>query len=91
MNYKIKKITHLDGTERTDGRYPLRVGRIVSGEDSVIVIGLPAILSYMTDENGEECVGKYLRTSIVHSIDHDYTNMDIKFTTHNSIYVLEPN
>lgn len=88
MNYKIKKITHLNGAERTDGRYPLRIGRIISSE-SIIKVGSPAVLLYLTDENGEECFGKYLRTSTVQSINHNFENMDIEFTTHNSIYVLE--
>lgn len=89
MNYKIKNITDLNGEKRTDGRYPLRIGRIIDGENSIVKVGLCAVLVYLTDENGEECIGKCLRTSPIQSLYIDYDNMDITFETLNSIYKLE--
>ncbi len=56
--YIIKNIYHSGtkgsrGVERTDGRYPLRKGRMVEFDPKDIVIGEPARLIYLTDENKE--------------------------------------
>lgn len=89
MYYKIKNITDLNGVKRTEGRYPLRIGRIIDGEESIIQVGSPAFLVYMTDEKGDMLVGKCLRTSTVQDMYINYENMDIEFKTLNSIYSLE--
>lgn len=89
MNYKIRKITDLNGEERTDGRYPLRKGRVIDGEESIIKVGRCAILFYLKDENGEEYTGRYLRTSEVQALNINYETMEIEFETLNSIYSLE--
>lgn len=92
MLYKIKQILHGGtcgkyGTERTDGRYPLRKGRIVEVSLKYIKVGIPLILHYATDEEGNACTGKYLVTSPVGDF---YIGADhvLRITTKNSIYEL---
>lgn len=85
-HYKIVSITHLDGTQRADGRYPMRIGRIV--EKPVIhLINRPLIINYITDENGNDYRGYTLRTSSIQYAKEKGCTITVK--TLNSIYTFE--
>lgn len=81
--FEIIKITHKDGIDRTDGRYPMRIGRRcklhIYGCDT------PALLEYIPREN-EDYQG-VLRTSCVESI--EAVNGIYTITTMNSVYYLK--
>lgn len=73
MEYKITKITHSgtkgeSGQDRTDGRYPMRIGRTVDLNLSDIKIGCPMILKYLKNADGSDYSNMYLRTSRVMAI-----------------------
>lgn len=70
MECKIERITHSGtmgerGTERADGRYPLRIGRIVNLDIKNIKIGHPIIAEYIKDSDSSDFTWKYLLTSPV--------------------------
>ena len=70
MLYKIKSIKHSGtcderNTDRTDGRYPLRIGRIVNLDVDYIEIGLPLVLRYVKDSDGTPMKFSLLKTSNV--------------------------
>jgi hypothetical protein len=94
MNYyRIKSILHSGrkgerNTPRTDGRYPLRINRIVEFDEEDIRIGFPFCLNYVKDENGNDYSGFILRTSHVVDWDYVYENR-IQILTNNSIYEFE--
>jgi len=81
--YKITKITTLDGSPRTDGRYPLRIGCI--GKYDLMEVGYPLVFAYYLDADGNEKQGT-LQTSTVVKIAHEARHIEI--TTRNSIYTL---
>lgn len=84
--YKIKDIQDIStGKTRTDGRYPLRIGRTVY-EPQEWLMGTCA-LWYEKDQDGTELLGKYLRTSIMNEIVE--TKNGITIETMNSRYILE--
>ena len=94
--YRINSILHSGrkgerNTPRTDGRYPLRIGRIVELNDDIkkgdIISNMPFILKYVKDENGNDYTG-YLQTSRVVNWDFVYENV-IRIETLNSIYELK--
>ena len=83
---KILDIKSVETNEtRTDGRYPLRIGSTVEFYMKP-TDGLPMVLAYVTDNQGNSKEG-YLRTSSVVNIDE--TKEYIVVTTKNSIYHLE--
>ena len=94
MNYKIVSITHSGrfeerGKPRTDGRYPKRIGRIVSDIPTVkSPYSVPLILNYVADENGNDYRGYNLHCSTMMDI---WTNKDgtISIETLNSIYTFQ--
>ena len=98
--YRIKAILHSGrkgerNTPRTDGRYPLRINRIIKFDDEsdslfvgCIMKGAPLILDYVKDENGNDYSGFYLQTSTVIDWDFIYENV-IRVETNNSIYEFE--
>lgn len=91
--YKIKSILHSGtkgerGTPREDGRYPLRIGRIVELDVNDIKEGTRLILNYVKDENGNDYSRYYLLCSVVKDWDYVYDNR-IRIETNNSIYELE--
>lgn len=70
MLYKIASIKHSGtcgkhGTERTDGRYPLRIGRVVDLDVDYIEIGFPLVLRYIRDSDGSPMRFNLLKTSDV--------------------------
>ena len=70
---------------RTDGRYPMRIGRIIDLDRSRIVENDSAILAYVRDADGSPYDG-YLHTSIVQGIREIGDTIFIE--TMNSIYAL---
>lgn len=91
--YKIKSIRHSGtygprGFERTDGRYPMRVGRIVKLDIDKLRIRDVLVLDYVKDEHGNDYSGMCLRCSIIRAIHKASSNL-ICVETNNSIYELE--
>lgn len=98
MLYKIKSIKHSGtcgerDTDRTDGRYPLRIGRVVELDVDYIEIGFPLILRYIKDSDGTPMKFSLLKTSDVvqvTSIGELWTNpLDVIVKTENSIFEFE--
>ena len=92
-HYRIKSILHSGvdgerGTHRTDGRYPLRINRIVEFDEKDIVCGERFCLNYVTDENGNDYRGWYKRTSYVVDWDYVFDNR-IRIETYRTIYEFE--
>lgn len=73
-------------TTRKDGRYPLRLGRIV--KEPKPHIGIPMILEYLRNADGSDYSGYTLRTSRV--IDVRQKTGILEVETVNSIYIFEP-
>lgn len=93
MEYKIKAIAHSGtkgtrGLPRTDGRYPLRIGRTVRIDISHLVEGTPLILEYVKDKNGNDYSGYFLRCSRIQGI-HIVTENLFVVETNNTIYEFE--
>lgn len=93
MFYRIKSISHSGrkgnrGTPRTDGRYPLRIGRTVNLDISKLISGVPLILNYVKDENGNDYSGHYLNCSRIQGIHIVSENLFV-VETNNSIYEFE--
>ena len=91
--YKIKSILHSGrkgerNTTRIDGRYPMRIGRIVEFDPKDIVIGQCFWFDYIKDENGNDYRRYEFRTSFVKDWDYVYDNV-IRIETNNSIYEFE--
>lgn len=91
--YKIKLIVHSGSkgernTPRMDGRYPLRINRIVKLCSSSLIEGTRLVLEYVKDENGNDYSGMYLFCSTIKDWDYVYENR-IRIETCNSIYELE--
>lgn len=91
--YKIKSISHSGkkgnrGIERTDGRYPLRIGRTVGIDLKDLIIGTPLILSYIKEEKGNDYSGYYLQCSRIQNI-HIVSEKIFTVETDNSIYEFE--
>lgn len=92
MLYRITKITHSGtcgkkGTNRTDGRYPLRIGRIVEMKYDSIEISVPMTLHYVRDSDGSPLIFKYIRTSDV--VSKSKNNNKVVITTRNSVFEFE--
>lgn len=98
MLYKIVSIKHSGtcgkrGTERTDGRYPLRIGRVVKLNIDDIEIGYPLLIRYIKDSDGTSMKFSLLKTSCV----KNYITVDvlegivkyITIETQNSIFEFE--
>ena len=83
--YRITSITK-DGVQRTDGRYPSRVGSVV--EILSLDIGKPMELQYVLDANGNEKTS-YLYTGKIVKIESEIGLNKIVVTTSNSVYTLE--
>ena len=81
---RIKSITGKDGNERTDGRYPLRIG--CTGKMYFLELGNVMIFEYTKDNQGNEKSG-YLRSSIVE--DYQLFENGVTVYTMNSVYYFE--
>ena len=96
MLYKIKSIKHSGtcgwrGTERTDGRYPLRIGRVVSLEYKCLETGYPLVIRYMKDSDGSPMRFSLLKTSNVIDFKIEFRSYDLYVVveTENSIFEFE--
>lgn len=94
--YKIKRVLHtgVDGERnipRTDGRYPMRIGRIVQFSEANIIINEPFWLRYVCDENGNDYNGMVKRTSYVvgYEITRDDQKEYVRLETYRTIYEFE--
>ena len=92
-HYKNKSIPHSGtfgarGFERTDGRYPMRIGRIVKMDLDKLQVGNVLVLNYVKDEHGKDYSGKYLRCSIIQGI-HAVSSDLFCVETNNTIYEFE--
>lgn len=84
--WKIVNICNSDdGTTRTDGRYPLRIGRICKRPEAQDMI--PMVIDYLKNADGSDYSNYSLRTSRVVSIEESSNH--IKISTLNSIYEFE--
>ena len=86
--YVLHSMKGKRNTPRTDGRYPLRIGRIIELDTKDLTIGNQLILDYVKDENGNDYSGKSLYCSTIKDWDYVYEDR-IKIETNNSIYELE--
>lgn len=84
--YRIIEITGNDGCPRTDGRYPLRIGRICT--EPKPIIDYPLYIEYLKERDGSDCYG-WLRTSSVVDCMTSDTKDKIVVQTKNSRYVFE--
>lgn len=72
---------------RTDGRYPLRIGRIV--KEPKPHIGIPMFVEYIRNADGSDYSGMTLRTSrVCGSFINEKDNLVVE--TMNSVYEFEP-
>lgn len=94
MEYIIKSIKHsgrkgLRGTDRTDGRYPDRIGRVVELEPTECEIGFPFMLNYIRLADGSDYSNMYLHCSrlvnIRASVDYELVLVE----TLNTLYEFE--
>ena len=88
--YKITGIYNRDKlrTPRTDGRYPLRIGRCVSDKTILFAtVGSPLVLQYELDECGNDYHGYYLRCSRLYR-KSQIDAFTYELETRNTIYVL---
>ena len=90
MEYEIIGIAHsqpgnVSWEPRTDGRYPMRIGRVINMDRSRIVEDESAILAYVRDADGSPYDG-YLHTSVVQDVQEIGDMLFIM--TLNSIYAL---
>lgn len=86
MWYKITRILHsgsvgVRGTDRKDGRYPTRIGKIVELDLSDLEVGRPAIMAYVGTMS-------FLQTSSVVGIHSVFDNI-VCIETINSIFELQ--
>ncbi len=84
--YKIVKITHPNGEDRLDGRYPLRIGRKFRFYMNQVEIGNYAVLEYTPDYD-DKYIG-YLTTSMVRELRLDDNGNGV-LITRNSLYYFE--
>lgn len=87
MTYKVKSITDLDGNPRTDGRYPLRIGRVCEFLNAVTV-GQCLYIKWILNSDGLP-YGGWIRTSLVCDWSMSASGC-VVVTTCNSIYTFEP-
>ena len=85
--YLIADILHKETKERrTDGRYPLRIGRTV--KQPFLMVGIRMFLDYLKNSDGSDYSGKTLRASAIVGLAEKDGNLEV--TTENSIYILKP-
>lgn len=88
QNFIIYEITHLDGTPRTDDRYPQRKGCLVKIIGKVQP-GIPLFLNYIADAAGNPKEGMLVTSNVeqVGSL-YDDRHVTARIKTLNSIYHL---
>lgn len=85
MKYLIEDITFKNGTTRTDGRYPNRIGSIVTLLTHPTV-GKPLFFRYVKYNSGELVEDHVTRTSCVDDFDSYSYQGYLLIYTRNSIY-----
>ena len=83
-DYKIARITDRDGNDRTDGRYPKRIGRICNRPFARL--GCRMEIEYVAEPDGTP-YHKFLYTSLVIQVIEQGGNITV--TTKNSVYYFE--
>lgn len=89
MECVIKSVRH-SGTSgernslRTDGRYPMRVGRVVEIDPSTITAGRSLVFDYVRDRDGTDLSGSAVITTKV--VDFVNGADSLVFETLNTIY-----
>ena len=81
--YVIESIRNPDGTPRTDGKNPQRVGSLVTMLEAVV--SRPLSYAYITDRNSQLKEGSFTG-SVVKDIRTDKINGDIEAITQDSIF-----
>ena len=81
--YRVFSIQNKDGTVRTDGRYPLRIGRTLSFTSDPVT-GKCLHFEWLQNADGTPYSG-WFRTSLVDRIEQ-YADGTLIITTCNSIY-----
>lgn len=94
MEYRIKSIKHSGRmgtrmTDRTDGRYPQRIGRVVELEPTECEIGLPFMLNYLRLADGSDYSNMYLHCSRLVKISSTIDDECVFAETLNTIYEFE--
>ena len=84
--YAIKYANRFRGASRTDGRYPLRIGRIVDIDQRNIQIGRNLILEYKNSDGSDN--NSWLMCSKIVAY-HELHNGLLQIETKNSIYEFE--
>lgn len=80
--YRIERITDMDGRDKTEGRYPLRIGRLCT--KPLISIGFPARIVYLENADGSDYSGKMYLTTPVSTAKE--TDNELTVVTEESIY-----
>lgn len=83
-DYKITRITDRDGNDRTDGRYPKRIGRICN--KPFARLGYRMEIEYVAEPDGTP-YNKFLYTSLVIQVIEQGGNLTV--ITKNSVYYFE--
>ncbi len=91
MKYIIKSIKHSGrrgerNTARTDGRYPLRIGRVVDIDPVALIKGGLCVFNYVRDRDGLDLSGSRLTTSRIIDVQDGEDSLVIE--TVNTIYEL---
>lgn len=84
--YKIIDITDQNGYTRTDGRYPLRIGRICI--KPIPIIGYPLVINYVKNRDGSDYHYSSFTSRCVSYEVKDRENIII-IHTNNSKYIFE--
>ena len=82
MLYRVESIRHLSGTDRLDGRYPLRIGRVFEFMEPPQYLRC-MWLRWLQSADGTPYHG-YFKTSLVQLIEQHGNTMIV--TTVNSVY-----
>lgn len=85
MKYLIENITYKNGIQRTDGKYPNRIGSTVE-LNKVPIVGEPLYFRYVKYNNGELVEDHITRTSCVNDFDSYSMPGYLLIFTRNSIY-----
>ena len=80
--YRIERITDRDGNDRTEDKYPQRIGRLCKKPQASI--GYCARVFYLENADGSDYSGKMLLTTPVSDIKEDEDTLTL--TTKRSVY-----
>ena len=83
--YRITKITDKEGNDKTEGRYPLRIGRMLR-EPTVTPRGT-AFLYFLENADGSDYAGKYKETSSIMSVKKNGDELILE--TYQTIYYMK--